>query len=571
MENRFSSTKYRRMVVWFCVIWLGVITLTALSAVSTQYGFETVLNGGEAGVPHYAWALSFAVMALQVAAWDRVKRSKGWPKRVGALVFAFLLMATSVIFGVGYWAERIDADNFAVDDFTANTSGMQEFSANLLSALGVVGSNLQDLAEESAEKAVVEEREGGTFLGSAPGPGPRMRLRKSDNETLNAHLKGVHGLIESAGIHNAELQGLISSFNPGNVKLAEQSLVRLRAVLNSHVDSPVFVALRDYLSWRIETGKNGLQSNGQLLDVEDQGFENKANAVLTAIEGLPEKVVLTKIFAPGGIESVRLVLNSTIDAIAGVFSFQSLTAEEINADRTQRLPNIQRGESIDAASAYSVDRLAISLGWLIDILIAISVFVSPAWPIRHTYGDPHISRLASVIRHRVDPEQAKLLSGVSDPDLLQVFLGREVGEEILPYLRWGWDGVCQIRIPERDDSAKGQAVTRLAALAAFLPGGSEVIPEQPFIGVRRGVDRWRGLFWKDHEHKLRVVTPLGKTEWIIIGRLGDPDFWDGIDEQKLERASTEASVSVLKLESLAMPGDQPLMNGDDESRDEQST
>lgn len=571
MENRYSSTKYKRMVVWFCVIWLGVVTLTALSAVSTQYGFETVLNDGEAGVPHYAWALSVAVMALQVAAWDRVKRSNGWAKRMGALVFAFLLMATSVVAGVGFWAERIDADNFAVEDFTANTSGMQEFSANLLSALGVVRSNLQDLAEESAEKAVVEEREGGTFLGSAPGPGPRMRLRKSDNETLNTHLKGVHGLIESAGIHNSELQGLISSFDPDNVEQAEQSLVRLQAILNSHVDSAVFAALRDYLSWRIEIGRIGLESNGQFLDVADQGFENKAKAVLTAIDGLPEKVVLKKIFTPGGIESVRLVLNTTIDAIAGVFSFNRLTADEINADRAQDLPLIQRGESIDAEPVYSVDRLAIALGWLIDILIAISVFVSPAWPIRHTYGDPHISRLASVIRHRVDPEQAKLLAGVSDPHLLQVFLGREVGEEILPYLRWGWDGVCQIRIPERDDSAKGQAVARLAALAAFLPGGSEVIPEQAFVGMRRGVDRWRGLLWKDHEDKLRVVTPLGKTEWIIIGRLGDPDFWDGIDELNLDRASTEPSASVLKLENMAMPGDQLLMDVEDESRDEQST
>ena len=114
-------------------------------------------------------------------------------------------------------------------------------------------------------------------------------------------------------------------------------------------------------------------------------------------------------------------------------------------------------------------------------------------------------------------------------------------------------------------------MTRLTALAAFLPGGSEVIPEQPFGGVRRGVERWRGLFWRDQEYKLRVVTPLGKAEWIIIGRLGDVDFWDGIAELEMDRQSMERSALVLKLEPKAVPNDQLPKSNDNHSRDEQNT
>jgi len=571
MVNRYSDSKYGWMVSWFGIVWLGVIALTALSAVSTQYGFETVLNGGDAGVPHYAWALSIAVMALQVAAWDRVKRSTAWPRRMGALVFALLLMSTSVILGIGFWNERIDADNFARTDFTANAGAMQEYCAGLMSSLRVVGPSLQDLADYSAEMAYQEEHEGGTFLGSVPGPGPRMRLRKSDNEMLSNSRSLVEALSESVGARGIELQGLIANFSPDDVTGAEQSLIRLNSDLNSYVDSPVFTGLRDFLTERILLGQSGLDEDGQVLNVQDPSFEARAKAVISAIDGLPEKVKQTPIFSPGGVESVRLVLNSTIDAIAGGFSFRRPTAEEINAERSYRLPVIQRGESAGLAPSYTVDRLATSLGWLIDILIAISVFVSPAWPTRHSYGDPHVSRLASVIRNRVDPEQAKLLAAVPDPDLLQVFLGRQVGEEILPYVRWGWDGACQIEIPERDDSAQALAVTRLTALAAFLPGGSEVIPEQPFGGVRRGVERWRGLFWRDQEYKLRVVTPLGKAEWIIIGRLGDVDFWDGIAELEMDRQSMERSALVLKLEPKAVPNDQLPKSNDNHSRDEQNT
>jgi len=462
--------------------------------------------------------------------WERVKNSKTLSHRLGALIMAIGLMSTSVIFGIGFWSERIDADNFAQDDFETNVEMLQTHEAELMSSLEILRPTLQELADYSSQMAKLEYRVGGTFPGSPPGPGRRMQLRKSDNTTLSMYRSRIETLIDSVGHRGLRLRHLAVHFRPEDVTSAKLSLGSLRTDLNSYAGSPVFSGLTEFLSDRIKLGRAGLTYKGsKKLNVNDIGFESRARLVLGAIGQIPENVELIRIFNPGGVESVRLVLNSTLEGLTQALSFRRPTHQELNADRRNKLREIQSGGTTASDPEYTVDRLAVALGWLIDILIAISVFVTPTWPKLHSYGEPQICRFATVIRSMVGGSQTLALINVSDPDLLRSFVGADISGEIHSYIRRD-PGGCTIEVLESDDSATGIAMTRLASLATFLPGGSELFFEQGFAAIRRTFGHWNRIIGRDYRYRIRVGTDLGKAHWTIIERLQDADFWNAIAE-----------------------------------------
>ncbi len=129
-----------------------------------------------------------------------------WLKPVFVIGYAFLTLI-SVGFGFGFYWKYLEARGEATRSASSAITQVQTALTTGQTRLENLNNTFAKLTEVSAEKAKIEREKGGTCGRSAPGDGPRRRLRDSDAQQFDFAGNFISGRVEQV---NNDIKGLNS-------------------------------------------------------------------------------------------------------------------------------------------------------------------------------------------------------------------------------------------------------------------------------------------------------------------------------------------------------------------------
>ncbi len=136
-----------------------------------------------------------------------------WLKPVFIIGYAFLTLI-SVGFGFGFYWKYLEARGEATRSASSAISQVQTALTTGQTRLGNLNNTFAKLTEVSAEKAKIEREKGGTCGRSAPGDGPRRRLRDSDAQQFDFASNFIEGRVSEVNKDikslNVDIQKVLS-------------------------------------------------------------------------------------------------------------------------------------------------------------------------------------------------------------------------------------------------------------------------------------------------------------------------------------------------------------------------
>ncbi len=271
--------------------------LTAVTAWSTFDGLRRMMGGGAeadtAGALLIPAGVTFGLsMALVVTA-DRVASAPGPGRRLvwlgGYLMAA--LVTTSLAFA--FWWTLFRAAAVTEDAVRSGIDAALAAAHQADTRLRTLQATLDALASHSAERARVEQAQGGT-CGGAPkaGNGPRRRLREADAALFA-------GLAADVGQRTGDVAQGLAGFArmaeaPAGFAGAEETVRQVRAAAaraNALAGDPLLATVRGMIQTRLDQGRSGFPDGaGGTFSCTDPALEARLTAALSAA-ALPPMVL----------------------------------------------------------------------------------------------------------------------------------------------------------------------------------------------------------------------------------------------------------------------------------------
>jgi len=359
-----------------------------------------------------------------------------------------------------------------------------------------------------------------------------MRLREGDAETLEMYQQRFAAIADSFRVQKANVSDLLVGFDPTDIHGMEHRLDRSANQLTSYLNHPVISGLQGFLETRVVLGREGLPHEDRIIDVTDVGFENRAQSCLQAIDQMPSQVEIPRIFVTGGVETTKLVLEKTLESLGSLFRLRSSDPAQLNVERREALLAARSGDVDSPVRTYELNPVAVIMGWLIDILIAIAVFVVPARVNRRQVTMPHVNTLALVIRNAIEDGRQSWVSGIGSFDLLVAFVGDHVSEVLPSTIRRDSDGKWHIMVTA-DESLPGiRAAQRLGDLFVLSGFAKEVTLRVRITIIQRVKNAVDGVLGRTPDIESDVVLEAGGAALRTFARTVDKDFRDRLLESE---------------------------------------
>ena len=528
---------------WF-VVWACIAVLTGISIISTAFGFRVVAGADSGEYLILAWAMSLVVMVFQIAALHSLINTTSIRRKAASLFVYLLLFGTSVGFGVGFWGERMNAKTFAIRDFTDSVIQLDRGLKSAKARLTDVRQNLESLVVYSSQAKLQEESQGGTFLNSPEGPGPRMHLRRTDAQTSNSFLTQCLDVEQKLALVESHLEEMEAEFEPSDVDAFESQLRHESSTIRAVLEASVFTNLNEWLAERVALGQNGLPHEDKILNIADPALERLALNIKTSISRLPEPPEVDALFRPGGKESVRMVFDRVADAVVTVVSFRPPTWQEINQRRTRDLRTFRSSAQASLQDGNELDPIAIVMGCLIDILIAVGVFVAPSRSSRKPRDlMPHMEILAEVILALYGDHDRSCISEVPPRARIRAFCGDNLGPLISTALTRDRKGRYHLSAQADMDLEDALTLQRFADLLVHSGLAEEAPFQPPFVDIHGIKESIHGAVGRSHERTPDIIPFLEPEALRIHARLSDEDFRKRLDVE-YERLSSPELLSM---------------------------
>lgn len=258
--------------------WVGQFVLTMglalLSWYATYFGIQQMITGGSpdlfdgSNVP--IMLLTAILMLMIVWLLDKVfKPLSLWLRLVLVLAYLFLTLI-SIGFGFGFYWKMLNARTVADQDARVSIRTVRNELGIALGRLSDLVVDLRAVANEALQRAQIERERGGTCGPSAPGQGPRMRLREADAAQLT---RSVETLQRKLAPLKSDIEGLKALLS--EIASSEQSRPN-SIVVDTERDRRFQDA--DNKVQSIVSRYNGLRADPVLLGIAKQ-FDERARKV----------------------------------------------------------------------------------------------------------------------------------------------------------------------------------------------------------------------------------------------------------------------------------------------------
>ncbi len=441
-----------------------ILGLSFLSWLATYTGMlELIQANAQDGIVGFSVqiAIAFAVAMLMMMILYLLDalfsaETPRWLKPVFVIGYAFLTLI-SVGFGFGFYWKYLEARNEATQSASSAITQVQTALTTGQTRLENLNNTFQKLTEVSAEKAKIEREKGGTCGRSAPGDGPRRRLRDSDAQQfdfaanfitgrvseVNNDIKGLNGDIKKV------LSGDKSTIDPktgtrnrflGNLS---RKLGLTIARFNSLRSDPQLQQIKNQFDNRSRQTRFDA-GNGRKFSCPDGQLQIALRGAVKAIEELPliRKVEIKAVEGSEAIVEAFRRLAVTIIAIPtlklppGPDEIRKLRREAVNTAQN----NVQEYKDSDAGLGQR-DYIPLFVALFVDLcilLISLNRRVNRLHVIKREIKDAeegHFSRVLKEIEtlRKQDQEEsgeydAKKVMASSGLDLMNKYIYRSGGE-----------------------------------------------------------------------------------------------------------------------------------------------
>jgi len=402
----------RRSVARFTASWksiLLIIGLTTLSWISTYTGMLELItaNAGQISTV-ITIAVGFAVAILQLMILFILDQffSKDFyqGKRVLAIFPLYLagylfLTLISVGFGFGFYWKYLEARTASSASAEASITQVQSRLQRGASQLEQLQATLGTLATISAERAETEREEGGTCLQSAPGAGPRMRLREADAERFSFAQQFVGsraGQVQDDINALTSKMGRVTANDPATIdprtgtrnaflREVNRELNLVATRFNALRSDPQLLSLRDEFAQRAD--QTVFQSNGGTFRCPDPALSSALKGVVRAIDELPQ-LDPPRINPVEGSAAVVEAFRRLTTSVYGLLQLDvAPTPQELRDARERAIAEGRDPATVEAVSGLGTrDFIPLAIAIFVDFCILLVSMNRPFHAFRAFYG-----------------------------------------------------------------------------------------------------------------------------------------------------------------------------------------
>lgn len=227
-----------------------------------------------------------------------------------------------------------------------------------------------------------------------------------------------------------------------------------------------------------------------------------------------------------------MVFDRVADAVVTAASFRPPTWQEINQRRTRDLRTFRSGTQGSLHDENELDPIAIVMGCLIDILIAVGVFVAPSRSSRKPRDlEPHMEILADVILALYGDREDGRIVEVPPRARIRAFCGDNLGPIISTALTRDRKGRYHLSALDDMDLEDERTLQRFADLLVHSGLAEEAPFRPPLFDIHGLKESFRTAVGKSRGRTPDIIPFLEPEALKIHARLSDADFRKRLDEE----------------------------------------